>query len=280
MSMREFHPLCEFFPPMSDAAFEALVSDIKANGLREKIDLYEGKIIDGRNRFLALRRLGIDPFAEPNKYFRKAIYAHRIGGEIAPHEQSNDDRVRAYVISKNIHRRHLTAEQKRELIAKLLKATPEKSKNSIAKQVKADDKTVASVRRDMEARSEIPNVGTRTDSKGREQPARKSPVSRANATPPAVSKLDTSNRNDIGPASTGELARKDAEINELRNAKRLFEIKIKGLEAEIEDLKRENADLRQKLEAATARAASANNDGLDIPECLRRTSSAAPGGRK
>ena len=33
----------------------------------------------------------------------------------------------AYVISANIRRRHLTAEQKRELIAKLIKATPEKA---------------------------------------------------------------------------------------------------------------------------------------------------------
>ena len=37
-----------------------------------------------------------------------------------------------YVISANIRRRHLTAEQKRELIAKLIKATPEKSDRAIA----------------------------------------------------------------------------------------------------------------------------------------------------
>ena len=43
----------------------------------------------------------------------------------------------AYVISANIHRRHLTAEQKRELIAKLIKATPEKSNRQIAATVKA-----------------------------------------------------------------------------------------------------------------------------------------------
>ena len=42
-----------------------------------------------------------------------------------------------YVISVNLHRRHLTAEQKRELIAQLLKATPEKSDRQIAETVKA-----------------------------------------------------------------------------------------------------------------------------------------------
>jgi hypothetical protein len=39
--------------------------------------------------------------------------------------------------------------------------------------VKADDKTVAKVRRELERRSEIPNVETITDTKGRQQPTRK-----------------------------------------------------------------------------------------------------------
>jgi hypothetical protein len=78
-----------------------------------------------------------------------------------------------YVLSANLLRRHLTAEQKRELIAKVLKANPGKSNLQIAKQVKADDKTVASVRADMVARSEIPNVEVRTDARGRQQPARR-----------------------------------------------------------------------------------------------------------
>jgi hypothetical protein len=80
----------------------------------------------------------------------------------------------ALALSYNVHRRHLTAEQKRDLIAKLLKAKPEASNLAIAKQVRvATDKTVAKVRADLEARSEIPNVEARTDAKGRKQPASK-----------------------------------------------------------------------------------------------------------
>src|SRR5207253_1860194 len=140
MSELQFHPLADLFPLMEGEDFDALVADIAANGLREKIDLYQGKIVEGRNRYLALQRLGIEPSADQKQYFRKAIYAHTVGGEIAPHEQSNDDRVRTYVISKNIHRRHLTAEQKRDLIAKVIAAKPEASDRQIAKQVKADHK--------------------------------------------------------------------------------------------------------------------------------------------
>src|SRR6516165_5753954 len=134
----KFRPLADIFPLMEGEEFDALVADLKANGLREKMDLYEGKIIDGRNRYRALRRLGIDPSADPSNYFRKAIYAHAVGGDIKSHEQTNDDRVRAYVISKNIRRRHLTAEQKRKLIGKVIAAEPEASDRQIAKQVKAD----------------------------------------------------------------------------------------------------------------------------------------------
>jgi hypothetical protein len=182
----KFHPLADIFPLMEGAEFDALVADIKANGLREKIDLYEGKIVDGQNRYLALQRLEIDPSADPSKYFRKALYAHTTGGEIAPHEQNNDDRVRAYVISKNIHRRHLTPEQKRDLIAKLLKATPEKSDRQIAKAVKASHHTVETVRTKMEGRGQIAHVEKRIDTKGRKQPAAKKSAPKPPAKPQPV----------------------------------------------------------------------------------------------
>src|SRR2546430_13784104 len=105
MSELQFHSFADLFPLMEGNEFEELVADIKANGLREKIDLYQGKIVEGRNRYRALQRLGIDPSADQKQYFRQAIYAHSAGGENAPHEQDNDARVRAYIISKNIHRR-------------------------------------------------------------------------------------------------------------------------------------------------------------------------------
>jgi hypothetical protein len=76
----------------------------------------------------------------------------------------------AFVISANIHRRHLTGEQRRDLIAKLLKAEPERSDRQIAGQVKVDGKTVAKVRHELERRAEIPHVATRTDRIGRQQP--------------------------------------------------------------------------------------------------------------
>ena len=86
---------------------------------------------------------------------------------------SRDSIPYAFVISANIHRRHLTAEQKRELIAKLIKATPEKSDRQIAETVKASPTTVGTVRAKMEAKGEVSKLDTRTDAKGVKQPATK-----------------------------------------------------------------------------------------------------------
>jgi hypothetical protein len=158
----DFHPLADIFPLMEGAEFDELVADIAANKLRDKILLYEGMILDGRNRYRALRKLGLGP-----EQIREHCCVTRCCID------SDHGGPAAYVISANIHRRHLTAEQKRELIARLLKMIPEASDRQIAKQAKVSDKTVGAVRREKEARAEIPHVSTRTDTRGRKQPAKK-----------------------------------------------------------------------------------------------------------
>jgi hypothetical protein len=154
----EFHPLAELFPLMEGAEFDELVADVKKNALRYKITLYEGKILDGRNRYRAMLAAGDTP-----------TKAHFL--EYKPILPS--DTPLSYVITANLHRRHLTTEQKREIIAKLLKAQPEKSDRQIGKQIGAHHTTVGTVRKAEEARGEISHVETHTDTKGRAQPARK-----------------------------------------------------------------------------------------------------------
>jgi ParB-like chromosome segregation protein Spo0J len=141
--------------------FDALVADIKANGLCEPIVLYEDKILDGRNRYRACLAAKVEPhFMHPlvrpkNKNKELAII---------------DDPV-AYVISKNIHRRHLTAKERRVLIAKLIAAQPEKSDRQIAKQAKVGRMTVGRVRATVPGGTVEKRVGK--DGKARKQPAKK-----------------------------------------------------------------------------------------------------------
>ena len=149
-----FHPLAKNFPLMNGVEFNELVADVKANnGLHEPITLYQGKILDGRNRYRACLNAKVEPRFEEF--------------------EGNNAAALAFVISKNIHRRHLKAKEKRDAIAALLKAAPEKSDRQIGKMAKVDGKTVAAVRAEQEGREEFPHVETRTDTKGRKQPAKK-----------------------------------------------------------------------------------------------------------
>jgi ParB-like chromosome segregation protein Spo0J len=151
-----FHPLADLFPLMEGDDFAALVADIKANGLREPIDLLDGKILDGRNRYRACLKAGIEPSFVT--LFLDGYISHDPAG---------------YVISKNIHRRHLTADQKRDLIENLLKAQPTKSNRQIAKTVGVSHPHVAKVRDELEKAGDVETVTTSIDTKGRQQPSKR-----------------------------------------------------------------------------------------------------------
>jgi len=55
----KFHPLAGLFPLMEGAEFDELRDDIKKHGLREPLCEYEGKLLDGRNRYRACEAAGI-----------------------------------------------------------------------------------------------------------------------------------------------------------------------------------------------------------------------------
>ena len=57
----EPHPAADAFPMMDDGRFNELVDDIRTNGLIEHIVIYDGKILDGRNRYKACLLLEIQP---------------------------------------------------------------------------------------------------------------------------------------------------------------------------------------------------------------------------
>ena len=97
-TLLEIHPLAEQFPPMSDLEYAALKADIAENGLAEPITLFEGRILDGRNRYRACRELDID--------WKTTEFE-------GTHEQAAK-----LSASANLTRRHLSKSQKAMIIAK------------------------------------------------------------------------------------------------------------------------------------------------------------------
>jgi ParB-like chromosome segregation protein Spo0J len=71
-----FHPLAEIFPLREGEEFDALVAEVEANGLHEDILLYQGMILDGRNRYLACLKAGLDPRFVEFKGDRESTSAH------------------------------------------------------------------------------------------------------------------------------------------------------------------------------------------------------------
>jgi N6-adenosine-specific RNA methylase IME4 len=57
----QFHPASQAFPLMERQRYEELKDDIARQGLIEPIMLFEGMILDGRNRYRACQELGIEP---------------------------------------------------------------------------------------------------------------------------------------------------------------------------------------------------------------------------
>lgn len=91
----ELHPLCVLFPRMVDDAFLALTKDIRENGLREPIVVHDGMILDGGNRYRACLQAGVEPT------FR----------------EFDGDNLVTFVLSANLHRRHMTAGQQAAIVA-------------------------------------------------------------------------------------------------------------------------------------------------------------------
>jgi hypothetical protein len=94
-----FHPHADIFPMMTPQEQMGLADDIRAHGLRNKIVVHEGAILDGRNRYQACLMAGVDPAFDE-------------------FDDSGADALN-FVMSLNMHRRHLTDGERATAAAKL-----------------------------------------------------------------------------------------------------------------------------------------------------------------
>ena len=89
---QNWHKAANLFPLIPESDLDDLVDDIRENGLLNSIILFEGSVLDGRNRALACKKAGIKPH-----------FTEWTQDGVSPV---------AWVISQNLHRRHLTDDQR------------------------------------------------------------------------------------------------------------------------------------------------------------------------
>jgi DNA modification methylase len=91
------HPAAGLFPLLAGDDLAELAADIKTHGLLEPITLCDGLVLDGRNRLAACSMAEVEPRFD---------------------EYDGDDPV-AWVVSKNLHRRHLNESQRGMVASRL-----------------------------------------------------------------------------------------------------------------------------------------------------------------
>lgn len=103
----EFHEYAELLPLMNQAEIEDLGISIEQNGQEDDIALYENKILDGRNRYLACHGRGITPrFRRFNSFLDPLVY----------------------VKVRNVDRRHLNTAQRAEVALNFLDVERKRAK--------------------------------------------------------------------------------------------------------------------------------------------------------
>lgn len=115
------HPYADLFPMMSTLEHEILREDIAENGLLEEVVLLDGQILDGRNRYKALCEL-----ADAGRIEAELI-EHETSWLFVPFSDENsifsthtiEQGPLAFVVSKNLSRRHLNESQRAMVAAKL-----------------------------------------------------------------------------------------------------------------------------------------------------------------
>lgn len=159
------HPLSAAFGDMPVDEFDQLVDDIKRNGLVQTIVTIRDEhgtefVLDGWHRYRACIEAGVKPRTEPFDYVVEPA-DEQAGKKMTPAE---------FVVAANAHRRHLTREQRRQIVVELLRAKPEASDRVIAAQAKVSPTTVGTVRRELEAGVQIGHHPERVGKDGKKQP--------------------------------------------------------------------------------------------------------------
>lgn len=230
-----WHEYADLFPWIEGQAREELKADIAKNGVLEPVVFLGGAILDGRNRYTIARELGIE-------YPRV--------------EYTGDDPL-AFVLAKNLSRRHLTDRQRADVAAKIAKLPKGANQHtpiggpSIAAAAKLMDVPVKAVERAKAIQEyAAPEL---------KQAYEAGQVSQSAAA--ELAKLPAEEQ--VKVVAEGKAAEAAKQVREQRKAEQPVPTKrtavpiaeFEAVEAERDELREENAALRADVERLTAEVA-------------------------
>jgi ParB-like chromosome segregation protein Spo0J len=303
-----FHPAANKFRLMDGRELDELAADIQRRGLISPIivinkpipradgsvSIHEMQrvIIDGRNRYLACRKVGAEPRFEEF--------------------DGNEEDIPRYIISVNIHRRHLRPDERRECLKQLIAWSPDKSDRALAAETGFDRETVGRARSQLAA---MPPVDGRArnstdaaasdgkrigrDGKKRRMPTRKAkPNNSKQEAKPATAQTQVNTahphpcpcpicREQTGAAQDSierkqarRLEELESRCHKLQTDNGALQSEVDTLKAEVSKLQQENAELRAKLvptqTAIAAVAAQTTSIGPMLPDSIAKQADDSP----
>lgn len=248
------HPLSAAFPSMPEDDVVALSEDIAKHGQREEGVLYEGMVLDGWHRYRA---------------------CYLVGVEFEAAEFDGKDPV-SFVLSKNLHRRHLTASQRGACIVAATNWRPHGDQKS--RSAAAADRTTQEMAKEAEVSPRTIENAKAAHKAGLGDEVREGKVSAERAA--AVSKLPAARREKAvkaikngTPAPKSRKNTPDAEIekwrkiieelteqkSDLADTARELEDKLTVFETtDLDDQQKVIADLQKKLQRKDAEVSRLN----------------------
>lgn len=221
---------------MSIADFDALTADIRANGLKDKIVLLDGKILDGWHRYRALKHLDM-PIDSNSREF-----------------PADKDPV-AFVLSKNFFRRHMDASQRAVSITTCHAWQP----HGVKKTANESDKSESSKPKTNAELAKIADVSpaTITHAKTVIKAGRQDEVLNGHATVRSIARPAPPKPAPKEPEPENEETNWEKEFNEAHK-------EITRLEGVIESLKKNDLAKELEIQHGKFKALSGRNHQLNV----------------
>lgn len=156
------HPIADVWPMLDEAKLNELADDIRKNGQLVPVWLYEGRILDGRNRWAACKIAGVDPktkeytgdeptaFAvslnDRRRHMGKSALA-AVAAELEPHFAKDAKRRQAEQAKRN--------QPQAQKVEKLPPIEKAKAREEAAKSVGVNDRYVSEAKK---VKAEAPEV--------------------------------------------------------------------------------------------------------------------------